>query len=104
SRDGRLGIRMGLHAGRALRIRGGYFGHTLILAARIAEHALAGEMLVSSQLVKRLNNPSNYRIDAQASLSLKGFATQIEVFRINWRGNGARATRDDGIGDPSISC
>src|SRR5271166_254192 len=106
SRDGRLGIRMGLHAGRALRIRGGYFGHALILAARIAEHALADEILVSSQLVKRLSNPSAYRIDPRTSLSLKGFATQVEVFRINWRGKDVCATRADGVGDPppSISC
>jgi adenylate cyclase len=42
---------VGLHAGPVLSQAGDYFGETVNLASRIAEHARPGEVLVSQEVV-----------------------------------------------------
>ena len=42
---------MGIHAGPVVFQEGDYFGRTVNLAARIAEYARPGEVLVSQQVV-----------------------------------------------------
>jgi class 3 adenylate cyclase len=49
-------VRIGLHTGEAIRQRGDFVGRSVVLAARIAEHADGGEILVSS-LVQQLVAP-----------------------------------------------
>jgi len=48
-----LQVRMGVHTGEAIQRDGDFYGKSVILAARIADHASGGEILVSS-LVKEL--------------------------------------------------
>ena len=43
----RVRVRMGMHAGEAIREEGDFFGRSVILAARIAAQAAGGEILVS---------------------------------------------------------
>ena len=46
-------VRMGMHAGEAIREEGDFFGRSVILAARIAAQARGGEILVSEALKER---------------------------------------------------
>jgi len=43
--------RVGIHAGPVIFQEGDYFGRTVNIAARIAEYARPGEVLVSSEVV-----------------------------------------------------
>jgi adenylate cyclase len=85
AREGELNLRMGLHAGRALRLERGYFGETLIVAGRLADHADAGEILVSAQLVAKLEAPPALPLGAARPLLLKGFPEPVEAYRLEWR-------------------
>ena len=49
----RVRVRMGMHAGEAIREDGDFFGRSVILAARIAAQARGGEILVSEALKQR---------------------------------------------------
>ena len=49
----RIRVRIGMHAGEAIREEGDFFGRSVILAARIAAQARGGEILVSEELKRR---------------------------------------------------
>ena len=91
----RIRVRMGLHAGEAIREEGDFFGRSVILAARIAAQARGGEILVSEQLRKLAgaadgdgaNGPSGngeLDFDSGRELELKGLAGTHRVFRAGW--------------------
>jgi class 3 adenylate cyclase len=82
SRDGRLAIRTGVHAGPALRVSEGYFGRTVIAAVRIATSARPGEVLISSDLVDRLADRREFQVGAPRSMHLKGFASPFRVYTL----------------------
>jgi class 3 adenylate cyclase len=80
----RINVRIGLHAGSALRIETGYFGCNVILSARIAAAAAPGEILGSAALVQRLTD-APLAIDAGRWLTLKGIPEPNLVFALPWR-------------------
>src|SRR5207244_10676854 len=43
-------VRVGLHAGEAVRENGDFFGKNVVMASRVAGHAKGGEILVSAVL------------------------------------------------------
>jgi class 3 adenylate cyclase len=81
AREPRLHVRMGIHTGRALRIPGGYFGGNVILAARVAEAAAPGEILVSVELAQCLTG-SGIALEAGRWASLKGIPEPSLVFAL----------------------
>ena len=80
----RVRVRMGLHAGEAIREEGDFFGRSVILAARIAAQAAGGEILVSSTL-KELAGECEVSFDGRRELELKGLSGTHEVFNASWR-------------------
>ena len=76
-------VRMGLHAGAAIREEGDFFGRSVILAARIAAHAQGGEILISSAL-KELADECDVSFGGRRELELKGLSGTHEVFRASW--------------------
>jgi class 3 adenylate cyclase len=87
-RSRRVNVRIGLHAGSALRIETGYFGTNVILSARIAAAAAPGEILASAALVQRLSD-APLAIDAGRWVSLKGIPEPSLVFALPWRSSQA---------------
>jgi class 3 adenylate cyclase len=81
AREPRLHVRIGIHTGRALRIPGGYFGANVILAARVAEAAAPGEILVSVELAQCLSG-SGIGLEAGRWASLKGIPEPSLVFAL----------------------
>jgi class 3 adenylate cyclase len=79
----RVRVRMGLHAGAAIREEGDFFGRSVILAARIAAQARGGEILVSSSL-KELAEEEDLSFDAGRDLELKGLTGTHRVYRASW--------------------
>jgi eukaryotic-like serine/threonine-protein kinase len=76
-------VRMGLHAGEAIREEGDFFGRSVILAARIAAQAGGGEILVSSALKERCMD-GELSFDGGRELELKGLAGTHRVFGTRW--------------------
>jgi class 3 adenylate cyclase len=82
----RVRVRMGMHAGEAIREEGDFFGRSVILAARIAAQALGGEILVSEDLKERAEGGGNGDLgfDAGRDIELKGLAGTHRVYRADW--------------------
>ncbi|MGH2991025.1 MAG: adenylate/guanylate cyclase domain-containing protein, partial [Solirubrobacterales bacterium] len=80
----RVRVRMGLHAGEAIREEGDFFGRSVILAARIAAQAEGGEILVSSSLRDRAGECERVSFDGGRELELKGLAGTHRVFGASW--------------------
>jgi class 3 adenylate cyclase len=82
----RVRVRMGMHAGEAIREEGDFFGRSVILAARIAAQARGGEILVSEDLKLRAEDGGNGDLgfDAGRDLELKGLAGTHRIYRADW--------------------
>lgn len=78
---GSLPLRAGAHHGPATRVGDDFYGHTVNVAARVAAHAAADELLVTSELAiaaQRLGLP----ITHVGSTSLRNVAEPLELYRI----------------------
>jgi adenylate cyclase len=69
---------VGVAAGPVVAQGGDYFGRTVNLAARIAAHASAGQVLVS-QRVAESAPPQGVRFVERGELPLKGFAHPVRL-------------------------
>jgi class 3 adenylate cyclase len=79
--DGPVRVRIGMHSGEAMREDDGFYGRNVALAARIAEHARAGEVLASG-LVKQLAEAGgDIAFEDERLVELKGLGKQA-VFTV----------------------
>src|SRR5207247_851749 len=74
-------VGIGLDAGEAVRVNGGYRGGALNLAARLCSHAKAGEVLVSQGIVHLARNVDGVVLHDHGSVGLKGLGEPVRVFR-----------------------
>jgi class 3 adenylate cyclase len=85
-RSQQIRVRIGLHTGEAIRREGDFFGKSVTLAARIADQARGGEILVSS-LVKELTEArGDIEFDQPRTVSLKGLGDSYRLFPVRHRG------------------
>ena len=77
-----LRVRIGLHTGEALRDQEDFFGKSVILAARIAARAGAGEILVSSLLRELVNSSGDFTFGDERELELKGLSGRYRVSEV----------------------
>jgi len=98
-------VRMGLHQGEVLRGSGSYFGRALILCARIAEAARAGEILLSEAAADALADRPGQNDLLEHRVALKGFPGEQRVFSL-WPCSDTRAPRraDQSDEPGSIAC
>lgn len=79
-----LRIRIGIHTGEAIQRDGDFYGRSVILAARIADRAQGGEVLVSS-LVEQLVEPAgDLRFRNAGEAELKGLSGPQRIYRVAW--------------------
>jgi class 3 adenylate cyclase len=69
---------VGLHAGPVIFQGGDYFGRTVNVAARIADHAEAGQVLVSQEVVNATNR-DHVAFTAIGPVVLKGVSQPVEL-------------------------
>jgi WD40 repeat protein/class 3 adenylate cyclase len=74
-------VGIGLDAGEAVPVDGGYRGGALNLAARLCSQAKAGEVLVSQGVVHLARAVDGVRLHEYGELELKGLAEPVRVFR-----------------------
>lgn len=76
-------VRIGLHTGEVTKHGRDLFGINVVLAARLADAARGGEILVSSAVRKQAHDGIRY--SKARKVALKGFSSPEEVFPIEWR-------------------
>lgn len=79
-----LNVRIGLNAGEPIAEDGDLFGSTVILAARIAAFAGAGEILVPDH-VRMLLSGKAISFQARGEFAPKGFDESVTLFEVLWR-------------------
>jgi class 3 adenylate cyclase/pimeloyl-ACP methyl ester carboxylesterase len=79
-----LSIRVGLNAGEPIEEDGDLFGATVILAARIAAKAGAGEILVADT-VRGLCSGKGFVFADRGEFVAKGFEEPVRVYEVAWR-------------------
>jgi len=78
-----LRLRIGLHTGEVLSEGDGYFGRTVFVAARIAESAQGGEVLVS-QVTTALLAGREFVLESRGTQVLKGLRGAQPLYRLRW--------------------
>src|SRR5262245_42988570 len=81
----RLALRVGLHAGEALREETDYFGTPVVIARRLCEQAEAGQILASGIVVGLLAGRQAFRFAEVGSLELKGLATSVTAYEVPYQ-------------------
>ena len=84
SPDEPIRVRIGLHTGQAIKEADRFFGRTVILAARIADAARGGEIMVSSALRQAVARDESFRFGDQREARLKGFSDTQSLFPLRW--------------------
>jgi class 3 adenylate cyclase len=74
-------LRAGLHLGRPRKIGGDYLGVDVNVAARVAEAASGGELLVSGTAMERLGDRFESR--RKRRFKAKGAPKDLEVFAVS---------------------
>jgi branched-chain amino acid transport system substrate-binding protein len=77
-----LGVGIGIDAGEAVPVSGGYRGGALNLAARLCARAGPGEILASETVVQLAGHVEGIRAIEPESLRLKGLRKPVRAFRI----------------------
>ena len=77
-----LPVGIGLDAGEAVPVAGGYRGGALNLAARLCAQASAGEILASPEVVHLARKIEGVRYERHAALELKGLEEPVGVFAV----------------------
>jgi class 3 adenylate cyclase len=78
-------VRIGLHAGEAIKDGADFYGKNVILASRVAGQAQGGEILVSSLLRQLVESSTDAAIfGAPRDVELKGLAGRHVVYAVRW--------------------
>ncbi len=77
-----LMVGIGLDAGEAVAVQGGYRGGALNLAARLCGQARAGEILASREVTHLARRVDGVRYVDRGILSLKGLSEPVAVVRV----------------------
>jgi class 3 adenylate cyclase/tetratricopeptide (TPR) repeat protein len=80
----RLSIRVGLHAGEAIRDATDYFGTPVVLARRLCDQAEAGQILCSELVAGLLSGHADFAFHALGRLRLAGLPDPVGVFEVRY--------------------
>ena len=77
-------VRMGLHTGEAIKDADDFFGRNVIFAARIADEAEGGEILVSSLVKELTESGGEFEFENGREVALKGLSGTGKVYSVGW--------------------
>ena len=83
-RDEPVRVRMGLHTGEAIKDADDFFGRNVIFAARIADQAEGGEILVSSLVKELTESGGEFAFENGREVALKGLSGTGKVYSVSW--------------------
>jgi class 3 adenylate cyclase len=87
----RVEIRIGLHVGEVLRGENGYFGSPVVIARRLCDRAVAGQILCSKLIADLLSARQSFTFRDLGSLELKGITTPTAVSEVVYEHNDVTA-------------
>ena len=73
-----------MHTGEAIMEDGDLFGHSVVLAARVAGQARGGEILVSSLVREIVESRGDLAFGETREVELKGLAGAHRLHLISW--------------------
>jgi class 3 adenylate cyclase len=77
-------VRIGLHHGTALKHQQDYYGRDVNLAARIADRADGGQILVTAAIREMANSRTGPRFVPSGELELKGLSGKHAAYAVLW--------------------
>jgi class 3 adenylate cyclase len=77
-------LRIGLHAGFVMMDASEFYGRNVVLAARIADHAQPGEILVSRAVREYTGTDPTFEFDARGEQHFKGLLGEHPVYAVAW--------------------
>ena len=75
-------LRIGIHLGEVIKKEGDYFGNGINIAARIESIGVAGSVLFSKDVAKRIKNHPEYETVSMGSFEFKNVEEPMEVFAL----------------------
>lgn len=78
-------VRIGLNAGEPIAEDADLFGTSVIIAARIADAAAAGEVLAAN-VVRELAAGKGFSFEDRGEFRLQGLADPVRVYALRWNG------------------
>ena len=77
-------LRIGLHSGFVIADAEDFYGRNVVLAARIADHAEPGEILVSAALRDYTSSDPTFEFEPRGEQHFKGLLGEHPVFSVSW--------------------
>jgi class 3 adenylate cyclase len=74
-------MRAGIHVGRPRKVKGDYFGVDVNIAARVADGAKGGELLLSDQALDAIGSDA-VQVRPRERLSAKGVPDDFRVYAV----------------------
>jgi class 3 adenylate cyclase len=90
---GPLKIRSGLHSGFVIVSADDFYGRNVVLAARVADRAKGGEILVSEALHSYTETDSSFAFEPRGEFHFKGMLGEHTVYAVDWSDAGDPAER-----------
>jgi class 3 adenylate cyclase len=78
-------LRVGVHSGFVITGGDDLLGRNVVLTSRIAAHAKAGEILVSSALKQYTENDPSFQFEDRGEHHFKGLLGEHVVYSVRWR-------------------
>lgn len=79
-----IALRVGLHSGFVISESDELLGRNVVLTARIAAHARAGEILVSSTVKQYTETDPSFQFEPRGEHHFKGLLGEHEVYGVPW--------------------
>jgi class 3 adenylate cyclase len=83
--DTGVALRIGLHSGFVIANPEQLLGRNVVLAARIADKAAGGEILVSSSLKEYTERDPRFQFEPRGEFHFKGLLGEHSVYAVRWQ-------------------
>jgi class 3 adenylate cyclase/tetratricopeptide (TPR) repeat protein len=83
----RFEIRIGIHAGEAMRSESGYFGTPVVVARRLCDTAASGQIRCSKLIAELLSSRQSFNFRELGRFELKGIAEPMAVCEVVYERN-----------------
>jgi class 3 adenylate cyclase len=87
--DSGVALRIGLHSGFVIANPEQLLGRNVVLAARIADKAVGGEILVSSALKEYTERDRRFQFEPRGEFHFKGLLGEHSVYAVLWQHDAA---------------
>jgi class 3 adenylate cyclase/DNA-binding CsgD family transcriptional regulator len=99
----RLDVRVGLHVGEPIRDEDDYFGHTVVVAKRLCDAAVGGQILASDLVRGLVGSRSRLHFESVGPLALKGLAEPLPAHEVQVDVPGARPSGEGAATGPAAA-